>query len=164
MKSRILAFILLIGLGSLGFSTSAFATNDAVALRSLNKVSILLDKAAMAYQMFKMDAGNPIYSKAMDKTMERIRKLHNDYQQAATQAKQQSEVDALSKDVTAFHDELNHNEQKIAQGGYEEYAVVSDMYSNKTAAQDSIAKIYSAIATSRIKAQNPKTTSISPSR
>lgn len=144
MKSRILALTLLLGLGALGFSTQSLA-DDATALRSLNTLSILLDKSSMAYQMFKLDTGNPIYSQAIDKTVDRIRKLRTDYQQPAAKAKQDKELASLNKSVSAYLDGLTSNERKIAEGGYEEYAVVSDMYSNKSSAQDTITKLYDAI-------------------
>lgn len=144
MKSRILALTLLLGLGSLGVTTQASA-DDATALRSLNTLSILLDKSSMAYQMFKLDTGNPLYSQTIDKTVQRIRTLHDDYQDAAAKAKQQKELAAINKDVNDYLKGLISNEHKIAEGGYEEYAVVGDMYSNKADAQAAIKKLYAAI-------------------
>jgi hypothetical protein len=147
MKSRIVALVLLLGLGSLSFSSQVLAADtassaNATALRSLNKLSILLDKAAMSYQMFKLDLGNPIYSQAVDKTIDRIRRLHDDYQEPVIKAKQNKALGALNKDVDTFLRELTENEHAIAKGGYEEYAVVSDMYTNKVNAQKIISNLY----------------------
>lgn len=145
MKSRILTLLLCFGLGSLTVSTTALAADDADALRSLNKLSILLDKSIMAYQMSKLDSGNPIYGAAVDQTTSRIRNLRNSYQQPAIQAKQQDELATLNKRVGNFLDELAQGEKKIASGGYEDDAVISDMYADKNAVQDSAQKLSKAI-------------------
>lgn len=144
MKSRILTLSLLLGLGTLGFSTQATA-DDTTALRSLKTLSILLDKSSMAYQMFKLDTGNPMYSETIDKSVQRMRAIHDDYQQAAIKAKQQEDLAKINKNVDTYIKGLTSNEHKISAGGYEEYAVVAEMYANKVTAQDSIADLYTAI-------------------
>lgn len=148
MKSRIVALVLLFGLGGMLLSGTAMAeTNSATAtaLRSLNKLSTLMDKATMAYQMFKLDFGNPLYSKSLDKTIDRIENIRTDYHQAANEAEMADTLSTLTQEVDTFLKKLTFNEKKIAQGGYESYAVSSQMYDSKAAAHKAIDSLYSGI-------------------
>ncbi len=161
MKAKILTLVLLMGLGSLGFSTSALAANDdntaaATAMRSLNKLSILMNKATMAYQMFKLDQGNPQYGEDLDSAMQRIHELYKDYQQPVVDAGKSEQLNKLNQLVNTFTKKITFNQKKIASGGFESYAVSSDMYQAMSKAQKIAEKLYDAVQKSAdVKVEEP---------
>lgn len=98
----------------------------------LDTLTILLNKAVMSYQMFKLDQSNPLYSQVIDSTKLRIRQLRSDLRQATKSNEANGkQATVIGENISHFLDSLTFNESQLAGGGYEAYSAVRTMYKSK---------------------------------
>lgn len=151
MRSAILAFVLLFSLVTAPFCLAADASQEDIkeAVRGLTEIQVLMLKSTMSYEMLKLDQGNPVYSASINQVLERIKELSNTYRSLSISPDLESKINSLTQSVTIFLDELRTNQKEIAQGGYEQYALVNDMYEQRDKSRDLAVSIIN-----QIKAQN----------
>jgi len=146
MRSTFRTFMFVLGLSTVLPLTPALADDTQEAIRGLTELSILMDKSTMAYDMFRLDEGNPIYSSALNRIVERIRTNTQTYQgQFGNDADISNNIQQLNRSLDTFLKELKTNQDEIAQGGYEEFALVDDMYDQKASAKNRAAELIDAI-------------------
>lgn len=113
----------------------AQAEDDPTTIGQLHTLRVLLDKAAMDYQMFKGENGNPRYNESLKDTLDRISVVRGDLGSAAFAGEQQAQLQQLNQHVDEFLRLLRANRDRIANGGYEDYSQVDRMYDQKQKAQ-----------------------------
>lgn len=151
MTFRIPALAALFFMLCVGFTTQAMAASNSsdaaqnTALRDLHKLTILLDEASMAYEMYKIDMGNPLYKKAVDELVGKIRGLRGSFGGIAAKDDQQDSLQQIKEQVAIFLKKLNFNESRIAKGGYEDFRISGQMYSAKTKAQQAATSLYNTL-------------------
>lgn len=126
--------------GALLLSQAALA--DAVTLRTLNDVRILLDRVNMDYQMFKGENANPRYGDLLEEDLDTLA----DAREEMVDAVQGEEIDTIESDIDRYLALLNDNYSALASGGYEVNALVEEMMEKKTNAQRAISALYSSNA------------------
>lgn len=148
MKSASKIFMFIIGLGFAIQSSVLYAASEQQeAIRHLTELPILLDKSTMTYDMFKLDGGNPVYNSALNRIVERIKNNTNNYKTSFNDNDEiKNNLMQLNKSVSVFLQELRSNQSEISQGGYEEYAVVDDMYEQKANAKELASVVATQIA------------------
>lgn len=122
--------------GTLLLSQAALA--DAVTLRTLNDVRILLDRVNMDYQMFKGENANPRYGDLLEEDLDTLA----DAREEMADAVQSEEVDTIESDIDRYLVLLDDNYSALASGGYEVNALVEEMMEKKTGAQRAISALY----------------------
>lgn len=126
--------------GALLLSQAALA--DAITLRALNDVRILLDRVNMDYQMFKGENANPRYGDLLEEDLDTLA----DAREEMADAVQSEEVDAIETDIDRYLALLDDNYSALASGGYEVNALVEEMMEKKTNAQRAISALYTSTA------------------
>lgn len=126
--------------GALLLSQAALA--DAVTLRTLNDVRILLDRVNMDYQMFKGENANPRYGDLLEEDLDTLA----DAREEMVDAVQSEDVDTIESDIDRYLVLLDDNYSALASGGYEVNALVEEMMEKKTNAQRAISDLYNAAA------------------
>jgi len=126
--------------GALLLSQAALA--DAVTLRALNDVRILLDRVNMDYQMFKGENANPRYGDLLEEDLDTLA----DAREEMADAVQSEEVDTIESDIDRYLELLDDNYSALASGGYEVNALVEEMMEKKTNAQRAISALYTSTA------------------
>lgn len=137
MKSLLLTFMLALSLASSPLTTAlANDTDLKKVIRGLTETHILMVKSTMVYEMLKLDGGNPTYSTTLSQIVERIEDLGGSYRNLSLDADITDKLRQLNRSVDTFLEELHVNQQEIAQGGYEQYALVDDMYEQRDKAKE----------------------------
>lgn len=126
--------------GALLLSQAALA--DAVTLRALNDVRILLDRVNMDYQMFKGENANPRYGDLLEEDIDMLA----DARDEMIDTVQSEEVDAIESNIDRYLTLLDDNYSALSSGGYEVNAVVEEMMEKKLAAQRAISTLYASTA------------------
>lgn len=112
------------------------ARESGAAIGNLHTLRVLLDKAAMDYQMFKGENGNPRYNEALEDTLARIDDIRGRLASNLPAGTAADKVNAMNNHLERFLRLLKDNRDRIAEGGYEEYSLVDQMYNEKQQAQD----------------------------
>jgi hypothetical protein len=126
--------------GALLLSQAALA--DAVTLRALNDVRILLDRVNMDYQMFKGENANPRYGDLLEEDIDTLA----DARDEMIDTVQSEEVDAIESNIDRYLTLLDDNYSALSSGGYEVNALVEEMMEKKTGAQRAISALYTTAA------------------
>lgn len=121
---------------------SQLALADAVTLRTLNDVRILLDRINMDYQMFKGENANPRYGELLEEDLDMLA----DARDEMTGAVDSEEIDAIENNIDIYLRLLDDSYSALASGGYETPAVVQEMIDTKTTAQADISALYTDLA------------------
>jgi hypothetical protein len=132
-KSHVFCLIAGSLLALLPLSTTAQETS--AALGNLHTLRVLLDKAAMDYQMFKGENGNPRYDESLRDSLSRIADVRERLQSSLPTDTQQQNIAQMQRHVEQFLKQLRGNRDRIAGGGYEEFSLVDQMYNEKQKAQ-----------------------------
>lgn len=111
------------------------------ALGNLHTLRVLLDKAAMDYQMFKGERGNPRYNESLQATLARINDVRGRLESNLPADIAPEKVSQLRNHVDQFLRLLKDNRDRIAAGGYETFSLVDQMYNEKQQAQELAAEV-----------------------
>lgn len=117
------------------------AQESAGAIGNLHTLRVLLDKAAMDYQMFKGENGNPRYNDALEDTLARIDDIRGRLASNLPADAAADKLSAMNNHLDRFLRLLKDNRDRIAKGGYEEFSLVDQMYNEKQQAQELAAAI-----------------------
>jgi nucleotide-binding universal stress UspA family protein len=124
------------------------AQDTDTALRELHTLRVLLEKAAMDYQMLKNEGGNPRYEEALADTVARIEDARYSLEEVTVVEGQAETMARASDAMDRFMDLLAENADLIASGGYEDLALVDQMYGAQKEAQMLLNEVYDATAAS----------------
>lgn len=126
--------------GALLLSQAALA--DAVTLRALNDVRILLDRVNMDYQMFKGENANPRYGDLLQEDIDVL----EDAREEMISVVQSEEIDAIETNIDRYLELLDDSYSALSSGGYDVNALVDEMMDKKLAAQRGITALYNTTA------------------
>lgn len=145
MTTKSPVFCLLLGYLLALLPASVTAQDTSAAAGNLHTLRVLMDKAAMDYQMFKGENGNPRYQESLDDTLYRIDDVRARLGSSFPEDLEQESLSAMNGHVDEFLRLLRDNRNRIAEGGYEEYSLVDQMYQQKQQAQQQAATIAEAL-------------------
>lgn len=123
---------------------SQLALADAVTLRALNDVRILLDRVNMDYQMFKGENANPRYGDLLEEDIDALA----DAREEMIDVVQSDEMDAIGQNIDRYLELLDDSYSALSSGGYDVNALVDEMMDKKLAAQRGITALYNTSAES----------------
>lgn len=124
----------------------AVAAQEApAAMGNLHTLRVLLDKAAMDYQMFKGENGNPRYNESLEDSLARIGDVRERLSGNLPSGVAQDKIRQMNNHVDQFLQLLNDNRDRIAGGGYEEFSLVDQMYNQKQQAQQLASEVADAL-------------------
>src|SRR5690606_19333293 len=121
---------------------SQLALADAVTLRALNDVRILLDRVNMDYQMFKGENANPRYGDLLEEDIDALA----DAREEMIDVVQSDEMDAIGQNIDRYLELLDDSYSALSSGGYDVNALVDEMMDKKLAAQRGITALYNTSA------------------